>query len=164
MSEPQAQPASGRNMITIVIVSVAALLLIIAYVIVLKGFSREGDKRSSYISDKANAGADNIEANINVTAIDPVKGDLTARVSNMTQTDDWAKAGVAMTVNTAKLVRKVFMLRPLWLMANIRRQLAAANGATTSGHTQEKTAKTLQLFLAVDSQRGISNNVSVSTK
>jgi hypothetical protein len=81
MSEPQAQPASGRNMIGIVIVGVAALLLIIAYVIVLKGFSREGEKRSSYISDKESAGPDNIEVNVNVASVDPVKGDLTARIT-----------------------------------------------------------------------------------
>lgn len=81
MSEPQAQTASGRNMIGIVIVSVAAVLLIIAYVIVLKGFSHEGDKRSAYISDKASAGPDNIEVNVAVATVDPVKGDLTARIT-----------------------------------------------------------------------------------
>jgi len=81
MSEPQAQPASGRNMIGIVIVGVAALLLIIAYVIELRGFSQEGEKRSSYISDNASAGPDNIEVNVNVAAVDPVKGDLTARIT-----------------------------------------------------------------------------------
>ncbi len=75
------QPEKGRNLIGIIIAVIAIVLLVIAYVTVLTGYSREGEDRSMYVSDKANAGADNIEVTVRVINVDPVKGDITARMN-----------------------------------------------------------------------------------
>src|SRR4051794_41093141 len=81
MSSPQAQPAGGRNIVGIVIAVVAVLLLAFAYVTVLRGYNHEGEDRSFHLADKQTAGADYIKVDIKVIAIDPVKGDMTVRLS-----------------------------------------------------------------------------------
>ena len=81
MSAAQMQPEKGRNVIGIIIAIAAIVLLIIAYATVLTGYSREGADRSMYITDKAHAGNDNIEVNVRISAVDPVKGDMTARMN-----------------------------------------------------------------------------------
>ena len=80
MSTPQAQPASGRNIVGIVIAVVAFLLLAFAYVTVLRGYNHEGENRSFHIADKQTAGEDYIKVDIKVIAVDPVKGDMTVRI------------------------------------------------------------------------------------
>jgi uncharacterized protein DUF4436 len=81
MSTPQTQPVGGRNIVGIVIAIVAFLILVIAYVTVLRGYSREGESRSFKVEDTQNADEDFIDVDVKVISVDPVKGDLTARIT-----------------------------------------------------------------------------------
>lgn len=80
MSAPQAQPAGKRNVVGMVIAAVVVLVLLFAYVTVLRSYNHEGDERSFHIADKQTAGADYIKVGIKVISVDPVKGDMVVRL------------------------------------------------------------------------------------
>src|SRR5436853_7687235 len=73
MSTTQAQPASGRNIVGIVIAVVTFLLLASAYVTVLRGYNHEGENRSFHIADKQTADEDYIKVKLKVNAVNPAK-------------------------------------------------------------------------------------------
>ena len=75
------QAEKKRPIIGVAIAVAALIVLVIAYVFVLNGYSREGASRSVYVSDREHAGPDNIEVDIHVVSVDPVKGDVTARLN-----------------------------------------------------------------------------------
>jgi hypothetical protein len=81
MSAPQPQPAGGRNVIGPAIAVAAFLVLAVAYVIVLRGYSHEGENRSFKVEDTQNADKDYIDVAVKIIAVDPVKGDMTARIA-----------------------------------------------------------------------------------
>jgi len=106
MSAAQMQPEKGRNLIGAGVGIAALIILVVAYVIVLTGYSREGAARSAFVSDKVSAGPDNLEVNIQVASVDPVKGDMTARLTFEAQgalaTDENVPAkDVTLLVNSA---------------------------------------------------------------
>jgi Domain of unknown function (DUF4436) len=80
MSAPQAQPAGKRNVVGMVIAAIVVLVLLFAYVTVLRSYNHEGDERSFHIADKQTAGADYIKVGIKVISVDPVKGDMVVRL------------------------------------------------------------------------------------
>ena len=81
MSAPQPQAAGGRKLIGPAIAVAAFLVLAVAYVIVLRGYRHEGESRSFKVEDTQNADQDYIDVAVKIIAVDPVKGDMTARIA-----------------------------------------------------------------------------------
>jgi hypothetical protein len=72
--------------------------------------------------------------------------------------NDWAKAGVAMAVSTAKVVRNFFMSLLLWFEIS---RSASNCGGERSSHERPHTGgdwKTPELFLAAGGCRCVSDN------
>src|SRR4051812_18032160 len=68
---------SGRNIATAV-----GLMVIfgVAFALVLKAYRNEGEKRSAVISESGEKDPNHIEIFVKLVAVDPIKGDVTARV------------------------------------------------------------------------------------
>jgi hypothetical protein len=81
MSAPQTQPGGGRKIIGPAIAIAAFVVLAVAYVSVLRGYSHEGESRSFKVEDTQNADEDYIDVTVKIIAVDPVKGDMTARIA-----------------------------------------------------------------------------------
>src|SRR5260370_28144395 len=64
-----------------IIVTVAVIIVfVVALMLVLKIYKREGDKRSAAVSDLGDKDPNHVEVDVKLVSIDPNKGDVVARV------------------------------------------------------------------------------------
>src|SRR5262249_53536435 len=75
-------------------------------IVVLRGYSEEGKNRSFKVEDKQNAGNDYIDVDVKVISVDPVKGEMTARINFQPQgalaKDEFSPAeDITLLVNSA---------------------------------------------------------------
>lgn len=64
----------------IIVGSILLILFVAVYVTVIKLFLNESEKQYSVVVDKAGLGADYLEVEVIVTGVDPIKGELSARL------------------------------------------------------------------------------------
>jgi hypothetical protein len=64
----------------LIIVGAVLVLFIVAFIVVLNIYKREGEKRSAAISESGERDPDHIEVFVKLLSVDPIKGDATARL------------------------------------------------------------------------------------
>lgn len=74
-------PATGKFSTKEIIVGVGLIVVFaVAMLLVLNSYKHEGEKRSAEISDEGEKDPDHIETFVKLLTVDPVKGDVTARI------------------------------------------------------------------------------------
>lgn len=76
----QPQHSANRRVVEIVVGLLVIALFAWAYIYVLRAFYREAEKRFDVIVAEDGLGADFFDAKMTVTAVDPIKGELNARI------------------------------------------------------------------------------------
>ena len=85
---------SGRN------IAIAATLIVlfgVAFVLVLRAYRQEGEKRSAVISESGEKDPNHVEIFVKLVSVDPIKGDTSARLEFIPHGDLTSGEGVSLT-------------------------------------------------------------------